>query len=35
MTVDHLRAIAAAVAQIGDHPGRYVYPDFVVVHEGN
>lgn len=35
MTVDHLRAIAAAVAEIGDHPGRYVYPDFVVVHEGN
>ncbi|MEO7069267.1 MAG: MBL fold metallo-hydrolase [Nostocoides sp.] len=35
MTVDHLRAVATALAEIGDHPGRYVYEDFVVVCAGS
>ena len=27
MTVDQLREIRRAIGEIGDQPGRYVYPD--------
>ena len=35
MTVDHLREIRRAIDEIGDRPGRYVYPDFVIYHQGS
>lgn len=34
MSVDQLRDVQRAVAAIGDRPGRYVYPDFVIHHLG-
>ncbi|KRE56159.1 MBL fold metallo-hydrolase [Phycicoccus sp. Soil748] len=34
MSVEQLRDVQRAVAEIGDHPGRYVYPDFVIHHDG-
>jgi len=34
MSVDQLRDIHHAVDAIGDRPGRYVYPDFVIHHIG-
>jgi len=33
MTVDQLRRIPRAAGEIGDRPGRYVYPEFVIEHE--
>jgi hydroxyacylglutathione hydrolase len=35
MTVDQLRDIRHAIDEIGDRPGRYVYPEFVIHHEGS
>ncbi len=35
MTVDHLREIRRAINEIGDRPGRYVYPEFVIYHQGS
>jgi glyoxylase-like metal-dependent hydrolase (beta-lactamase superfamily II) len=35
MTVDQLRDIRRAVDEIGDSPGRHVYPDFVIHHLGS
>jgi glyoxylase-like metal-dependent hydrolase (beta-lactamase superfamily II) len=35
MTVDQLREIRRAIGEIGDQPGRrYVYPEFVIYHQG-
>jgi hydroxyacylglutathione hydrolase len=34
MSVDQLRDVHRAVAEIGDRPGRHVYPDFVIHHLG-
>ena len=30
MTTDHLRRIRAAIEEIGEQPGRHVYPDFII-----
>jgi len=30
MTVDQLHEIRRAIGEIGDQPGRYVYPEFVI-----
>jgi hypothetical protein len=30
MTVDQLRDIRRALDEIGDRPGRWVFPDFVI-----
>jgi glyoxylase-like metal-dependent hydrolase (beta-lactamase superfamily II) len=35
MSVDQLRDVQRAVKEIGDEPGRYVYPDFVIHHIGS
>jgi hydroxyacylglutathione hydrolase len=35
MTVDQLRDIRRAIGEIGDRPGRYVYPKFVIHHKGS
>jgi hydroxyacylglutathione hydrolase len=35
MTVDHLRDIRRALAEIGARPGRHVYPEFVIDHVGS
>jgi hydroxyacylglutathione hydrolase len=35
MTVDHLREIRRAINEIGDRPGRYTYPQFVIYHQGS
>jgi hydroxyacylglutathione hydrolase len=35
MSVEQLREIRRAVDEIGDRPGRYVYPDFVIHHLGS
>jgi hypothetical protein len=35
MSVDQLRDVRRAVDEIGDLPGRYVYPDFVIDHLGS
>jgi glyoxylase-like metal-dependent hydrolase (beta-lactamase superfamily II) len=35
MTVDHLREIRRAINEIGDRPGRYIYPEFVIYHQGS
>ena len=35
MTVDDLREIRRAVGEIGDRPGRYIYPEFVIHHQGS
>ncbi|MGO4340378.1 MBL fold metallo-hydrolase [Pedococcus sp. 2YAF34] len=35
MSVEQLRDVQRAVGEIGDHPGRHVYPDFVIHHDGN
>jgi hydroxyacylglutathione hydrolase len=32
MSVEQLRDVRRAVDEIGDRPGRYVYPDFVIHH---
>ncbi len=34
MSVDQLRDVRRAAEAIGDRPGRYVYPDFVIHHLG-
>lgn len=34
MTTAHLRAIRAAIDEIGDRPGRHVYADFIICHLG-
>jgi hypothetical protein len=34
MSVDQLRDVHRAVAEIGDRPGRHVSPDFVIHHLG-
>jgi hydroxyacylglutathione hydrolase len=34
MTVDQLRDIRRAIHEIGDRPGRHVYADFVIHHNG-
>jgi hydroxyacylglutathione hydrolase len=34
MSVDQLRDVRRAAHEIGDRPGRYVYPDFVIQHLG-
>jgi hydroxyacylglutathione hydrolase len=34
MSVEQLRDLQRAVQEIGDEPGRYVYPDFIVHHLG-
>jgi hydroxyacylglutathione hydrolase len=35
MTVDQLRDIRRVLGEIGDRPGRYVYPEFVIHHLGS
>jgi hydroxyacylglutathione hydrolase len=35
MAVDQLREIRRAIDEIGDQPGRYVYPEFVIYHQGS
>ena len=35
MTVDQLREIRRAIGEIGDQPGRYVYPEFVIYYRGS
>jgi hydroxyacylglutathione hydrolase len=35
MSVDQLRDVRRAVDEIGDSPGRYAYPDFVIHHLGS
>jgi hydroxyacylglutathione hydrolase len=35
MTLDQMRDIRRAIGEIGDRLGRYVYPEFVIHHDGS
>ena len=32
LSVGHLRDLRAAIEELGDRPGRYVYDDFIIHH---